>query len=50
VSLREKMEVVSFGELVAHSDAERVLSRRSGDLVAHVDAVQVPRKTALICA
>jgi hypothetical protein len=45
VSLGEKMEAASFGELVAHGDAERVLPRRSGELVAHVDVVQVLRKT-----
>jgi hypothetical protein len=32
VSLRKKMEVASFGELVAHDDVERVLPRRSGEL------------------
>jgi hypothetical protein len=32
VSLRRKMKAASFGELVAHDDVERVLSRRSGEL------------------
>jgi hypothetical protein len=48
VSLGEKMEAASFGELVAHGDAERVLLRRSSKLVAHVDTVQVLRKTACV--
>jgi SHS2 domain-containing protein len=48
VSLGEKMEAASFGELVAHGDAERVLLRRSSELVVHVDTVRVLRKTACV--
>jgi hypothetical protein len=32
VSLKKKMEVASFGELVSHNDVERVLPRHSGNL------------------